>query len=144
MVRRIGFGGGEKPNPRDAELRKKYHQVDGNHSGRAHRVTAQEPAQPRPESRGESTTEPQADPQPRPTEKTKQVTGWRFIRNVIIGFWALSFVMGSLGKVIDSLVTGRSMGGGNYIMLFISVIIIFKAFKFIQKYLSGLNNQSDE
>ena len=36
MVRRVGFGGDQSPNKRDAELRQAYHKVDGNHSDRAH------------------------------------------------------------------------------------------------------------
>lgn len=122
MVRRVGFGGDEKPNEQDAKLRRKYHRTDGNHSDRAHKV------------REKSAPAPAA--QPRQPRTPKPITISRIMTFAIVGFFVLPMVLSVLFWFFGSLAGGEINGFFGVFMLIVFFAAASKFHRFIKKALS--------
>lgn len=122
MVRRVGFGGDEKPNKRDAELRRRYHKTDGNHSDRAH-----------PNSDETNTAAP---PMPEsPPIPSKKPAPYRVIVWLIVGFFVMPIVLTTLIWLFGSLFDGGPGGSVGIVGLIVIVLIVRKIYNFIKKVL---------
>lgn len=119
MVRRVGFGDGNKPNERDAQLRRQYHKVDKNHSARAHPTETLPP--------------PPKQPPKRPRRPARPLSGARLIKLLFFGFFILPFLGPFLIGTFKKISQGEFGGISSIVAIIITFVVIPGIFKSIRK-----------
>ncbi|MCF6304537.1 MAG: hypothetical protein L3J33_04125 [Rhodobacteraceae bacterium] len=121
MVRRVGFGGGEPPKKREAELRRRYHRVDGNHSDRAHKP---------------ETALPAAKPDRAAKQDRKPISRKRFWFYLILGFWALPMVFGIILQLSQFILYKFGFAPSGFLLFILTGAIVYSLFRLVKNVLA--------